>query len=245
MAENIDPNELKRAAAGRALEYVEPGMKLGLGTGSTAEIFLELLAERMRSGFTIVGTPTSERTAAKARSLGIPLEDLNELKQLDLVVDGADEADRNLDLIKGGGGALLREKIVAASAKRMIVIADESKLKDRLGAFPLPVEVIAFGHVTTAARIAAVGELLDYQDVVPKLRMREGKAFLTDSGNLIYDCSFGAIADAAILSSLLSSVPGVVENGLFIGFATALVIAGSNGIEVIERHSSSVMTRPE
>ena len=239
----LDPNELKRAAAARALEYVESGMKLGLGTGSTAEIFLELLAEGMRGGLKIVGTATSERTAVKARALEIPLEDLNVLKQLDLVVDGADEADRNLDLIKGGGGALLREKIVAASSKRMVVIADESKLKERLGAFPLPVEVIPFGHVTTAARIAAVAELLDYPAIVPKLRMRDEKPFLTDSGNLIYDCAFGAISDTAILASLLSAVPGVVESGLFVGFATALVIASENGIEVIERHSSSIMTR--
>jgi ribose 5-phosphate isomerase A len=236
---------LKRAAAARALSYVETGMKLGLGTGSTAEIFLELLAERIREGLAIVGTPTSERTAEKARALGIPLEELDVLKQLDLVVDGADEADHNLDLIKGGGGALLREKIVAASSKRMIVIADESKLKEKLGAFPLPIEVVAFGHVTTAARIAAVAELLDYPAIVPRLRMRDGKPFITDSGNLIYDCTFGAIADAAILGSLLSAVPGVVETGLFIGFATTLIIAGRDGVEVIERPSSSVMMRRE
>jgi ribose 5-phosphate isomerase A len=238
-----DMSGLKREAAARALDYVQSGMKLGLGTGSTAEIFLELLAERVRAGLKVVGTPTSERTADKARALGIALEDLNVLKQLDLTIDGADEADRNLDLIKGGGGALLREKIVAASSKRMVVIADDSKLKDRLGAFPLPVEVTAFGHVTTAARISAVAELLDYPAMTPRLRMREGKPFLTDSGNLIYDCAFGAIPDAAILGSLLSAVPGVVETGLLVGFATALVIAGKNGVEVLERHSSSVMTR--
>ena len=239
-----DASGLKRAAAQRALAYVESGMKLGLGTGSTAEIFLELLAEKIKAGLEIVGTPTSERTAEKARSLGIRLEDLNALRQLDLTIDGADEADRNLDLIKGGGGALLREKIVAASSKRMVVIADGSKLKDRLGAFPLPVEVIPFGHRTTAARIEGVAELLDYPNLVPQLRERGGKPFVTDSGNLIYDCAFGAIADTAILGSLLSAVPGVVETGLFVGFATSLVIAGANGIEVIERHSSSVMTRP-
>jgi ribose 5-phosphate isomerase A len=233
-----DISGLKRAAAARALDHVESGMKLGLGTGSTAEIFLELLAERMRSGLKVVGVPTSERTAQKARALGIPLEDLNVLGQLDVTIDGADEADRNLDLIKGGGGALLREKIVAASSKRMVVIADESKLKDRLGAFPLPVEVVAFGHVTTAARIAGVAELLDYRSVVPALRMREGKPFVTDSGNVIYDCAFGAIDDAGMLASLLSAVPGVVESGLFVGMATALVIAGAKGIQVIERASS-------
>jgi ribose 5-phosphate isomerase A len=230
-----DMSGLKRAAAARALDYVESGMKLGLGTGSTAEIFLELLGERVRAGLKVVGTPTSERTAQKARAMGITLEDLNVLKQLDVTIDGADEADRNLDLIKGGGGALLREKIVAASSKRMVVIADESKLKDRLGVFPLPVEVVAFGHATTAARIAGAAELLDYPNLVPQLRLRGGEPFLTDSGNLIYDCAFGAIADTAILGSLLSAVPGVVETGLFVGFASTLIIAGKNGVEVIER----------
>jgi ribose 5-phosphate isomerase A len=239
-----DTSGLKRAAAQRALTYVESGMKLGLGTGSTAEIFLELLAEKINAGLQIIGTPTSDRTAEKARALGIPLEDLNVLKQLDLTIDGADEADRNLDLIKGGGGALLREKIVAASSKRTVVIADGSKLKDRLGAYPLPVEVIPFGHMTTAARMAGVAELLDYGNLVPQLRQRDGKPFVTDGGNFIYDCAFGAIADTAILASLLSAVPGVVETGLFVGFATALVIASANGIEVIERHSSSVLTKP-
>jgi len=139
-----DANELKRAAAARALDYVKDGMKLGLGTGSTAEAFLDLLAERVRAGLKIVGTPTSERTAEKARALNIRLEELDALGRLDLTIDGADEADVNLDLIKGGGGALLREKIVAASSFRMVVIADESKLVHRLGAFPLPVEVVAF-----------------------------------------------------------------------------------------------------
>ena len=145
-----DANALKRAAAARALDFVRDGMKLGLGTGSTAEAFLDLLAERVRSGLKITGTPTSERTREKASALSIPVGELDALAPLDLVIDGADEADHNLDLIKGGGGALLREKIVAASSARMIVIADESKLVPRLGAFPLPVEVIAFGHRTTA-----------------------------------------------------------------------------------------------
>src|SRR5215469_5825059 len=144
---------LKRAAAAKALEFVADGMKLGLGTGSTAEAFLELLSPRVRGGLKIIGVPTSERTAHKARALGIPLTGLDGLSPLDLTVDGADEADRNLDLIKGAGGALLREKIVAASSKRVVIIADESKLVARLGAFPLPVEVIEFGHATTASRL--------------------------------------------------------------------------------------------
>ena len=226
---------LKRAAAARALDFVDDGMKLGLGTGSTAEVFLELLAERVRGGLKIVGTPTSQRTADKARALGIPLDELDALGRLDLVVDGADEADRQLDLIKGGGGALLREKIVAASAKRMIVIADDTKLVRQLGAFPLPVEVVSFAHGSTARRIAAVAQACGYENLVPQLRMAGGAPYLTDSGNCIYDCPFGAIADKGLLAVALSLVPGVVDHGLFVGLASTLVIAGKNGVEVIER----------
>jgi ribose 5-phosphate isomerase A len=231
-----DTGGLKRAAAARALDFVEDGMKLGLGTGSTADLFLELLAKRIRSGLKIVGTPTSQRTADNARTLGIPIRDLDELGSLDLAVDGADEADGNLDLIKGGGGALLREKIVAASAKRMIVIGDETKLVERLGAFPVPVEVIPFGHVTTRARICAAAERLAYRGLAPALRQtQDGQPYRTDNANYIYDCPFCAIADASALALALSSIPGVVEHGLFIGMASALVIAGSTGVRVIER----------
>jgi ribose 5-phosphate isomerase A len=211
-------------------------MKIGLGTGSTAELFLELLAERIRGGLQIIGTPTSERTAGKARALGIPMADLNELSRLDLVVDGADEADPHLDLIKGGGGALLREKIVAASASRMVVIADESKFRDQLGRFPLPVEVVPFGHVTTMARIAAAAAQLGYAKLAPALRHEsDGRISLTDSGNCIYDCPFGEMHDTRAIAAALSQVTGVVEHGLFCGLATTLVIAGSDGVRVIER----------
>src|SRR5579871_2073306 len=178
-----DPIALKRAAAARALDFVDDGMKLGLGTGSTADLFLELLAERMRGGLKIIGTPTSERTAAKSRELNIPLAELDALGELDLAVDGADESDSDLALIKGGGGALLREKIVAASAKRMVVIADESKLVKRLGAFPVPVEVIAFGHGTTKTRITKAAAALGYRNLEPKLRMKDGVPYRTDNGN--------------------------------------------------------------
>jgi ribose 5-phosphate isomerase A len=237
MSSSPDSSLLKRAAAARALDYVKDGMRLGLGTGSTADAFLDLLGERVRSGLKIVGTPTSERTAAKARTLNIPLEELDVLGRLDLTIDGADEADGNLDLIKGGGGALLREKIVAASSARMVVIADESKLVQRLGAFPLPVEVVPFGHRTTAARIAAVSHALGYERVHMVLRLREGTMFRTDGGNCIYDCAYGAIADAGSLAAALSMVTGVVEHGLFVGLATALVLAGAGGVRVIERKS--------
>jgi len=236
MVSNLpDANVLKRAAAARALDYVEDGMKLGLGTGSTADLFLELLAERIRRGLRIVGTPTSQRTADKARALSIPLRELDELGTLDLVVDGADEADRNLDLIKGGGGALLREKIVAACGQRMVVIADESKLVTRLGTFPLPVEVIPFAHGTTRERIRRAAAALGYGDLSCVLRIKDAQPYRTDNGNVIYDCHFAKIMDAPALAAALSPIPGVVEHGLFVGMASALVIAGSGGVSVIER----------
>jgi ribose 5-phosphate isomerase A len=230
-----DPASLKRAAALRALEFVEDGMKLGLGTGTTAEAFLECLAPRVKGGLKIVAAATSERTAEQARRLSIPLADLDSVAPLDLTIDGADEADRTLTLIKGGGGALLREKIVAASSKRMVVIADSSKLVAKLGRFPLPVEVAPFGHATTAARIMWALDALGYHHIPLTLRRRDGVPSRTDANNLIYDCPLGAIADAAALASALSEVTGVVEHGLFIGLATQLVIAGENGVEMIEK----------
>ena len=231
-----DAAALKHAAAARALEFIRTGMKIGLGTGSTADLFLEQLADRIRNGLQIIGTPTSERTREKARSLGIPMADLNDLKHLDLVVDGADEADANLDLIKGGGGALLREKIVAASADRMIVIADGSKFKKRLGAFPLPVEVAQFGHFTTRVRIIDAAAVCGYANLNPVLRAHsDGSVVQTDSGNVIYDCPFDEIRDAPALAAALSPVTGVVEHGLFCGLASTLVLAGSGGVRVIAR----------
>ena len=230
-----DQNALKRAVAAKALEYVRDGMKLGLGSGSTAEIFVEMLAPKVRSGFKLLCVPTSEKTATLARKLGVTLSSLDDLAPLDLTIDGADEADRNLDVIKGGGGMLLREKIVAASSKKMIVIADESKLVPRLGKFPLPVEVIEFGHKSTAARLGAAFAALGYAAMPMQLRQKDGAPFKTDSGNLIYDCAFGAIQNAPKLAAAISTVPGVVEHGLFIGIATTLLIAGPGEVEVITR----------
>jgi len=208
-------------------------MKLGLGTGTTAEAFLEVLAPRLKGGLRIVGVPTSEKTAQLARSLAIPLADLDSLAPLDLTIDGADEADSALVLIKGGGGALLREKIVASASKRMIVIADETKLVTKLGGFPLPVEVTTFGHGTTAAHIVQVLGGLGYRHRPVTLRLKDGVPFKTDAGNLIYDCALGAIADAAALGQALADIAGVVEHGLFVGLASALVIAGEKGVDVI------------
>jgi ribose 5-phosphate isomerase A len=178
---------------------------------------------------------TSVRTADKARALGISVFELDEQAPLDLTIDGADEADRNLTLIKGGGGAHLREKIVATSSRKMVVIADERKLVEKLGKFPLPVEVTTFSHVTTAARVAIAAHELGYKNVPLTLRVRDGKPFVTDGGNYIYDCAFGAISDAGDLAEAIRSIPGVVEHGLFVGIASALIIARPEGVEVIER----------
>jgi ribose 5-phosphate isomerase A len=228
-----DSATLKRAAALKALDFVEDGMKLGLGSGSTAEAFVEVLAPRVKGGLKIICTATSLRTADLARSLSIPMADLDTLAPLDLTIDGADESDRALTLIKGGGGALLREKIVAASSKRMVVIADRSKLVERLGRYPLPVEVESFGHATTAARIVQTLDRLGYHRIPIAQRVREGQPFKTDAGNLIYDCPLGAISDAAVLGAALSQVTGVVEHGLFLGLASVLVIAGEAGVEIV------------
>jgi ribose 5-phosphate isomerase A len=227
MAES-DIAALKRVAATRALDFVQDGMKLGLGTGTTAEAFLDVLAPRVRGGLTVTAAATSERTAVKARSLGIPVVPLEQLAPLDLTIDGADETDRDLSLIKGGGGALLREKIVASSSKRMIVVADGSKLVARLGRFPLPVEVAEFGHPVTAASIRSAVCVLGYTEVPMLLRQRDGAIYKTDGGNVIYDCAFGSIGDAGKLGAVLKAVTGVVEHGLFIRLATTLIIANSD-----------------
>jgi ribose 5-phosphate isomerase A len=231
-----DIDHLKHEAAARAVEYVQNGMKVGLGSGSTSEAFINLLGARVRGGLDIVGVPTSERTAQLARSLGIALGNLNDLAPLDLDIDGADEADHNLDLIKGGGGALLREKIVAASSKKMIVMIHGPKLVEKMGAFPLPIEVLEFGHAETARRITAVVKALGYGDVPLVLRKKGEAVYKTDSNNVIYDAAFGpVISGTAKLANALSCVPGVVEHGLYIGIATTLIVARPQGIEVVER----------
>ncbi len=228
-------DELKRQAAARALEHVSDGMKLGLGTGSTAKHFVELLGERVRSGLSVVGVPTSEATRADAERCGVPLSTLDELDRLDLTVDGADEIDPHLNLIKGGGGALLREKIVAASSDRMIVIADDSKWVERLGRFPLPIEVIPFGLAATRRAIADAFAANGVSGPLDLRKGRDGHGFVTDGGHWIIDARLGAIPDAAALARSLAAIPGVVEHGLFIRLATTVVLAGSAGIRTIER----------
>jgi ribose 5-phosphate isomerase A len=225
---------LKREAASRALEFVRPGMKLGLGSGSTARHFVDLLGERVRGGLSIIGVPTSEATFAQARGLGVPLATLDEYPELDLTVDGADEVDGELRLIKGGGGALLREKIVAAASKRMIVIADASKYVARLGAFPLPVEVVAFGLAATRRHIERASASVGCRGPIALRRSREdGRVFVTDGGHCILDCAFGAIGDPEALAKALKMIPGLVDHGLFIGLASAAILAGEDGLEIL------------
>lgn len=223
----MDREALKRAAAARAVAQVEDGMVVGLGSGSTAEIAVELLAARHPR---IVGIPTSERTARFARDLGLAIGSLDRHPELDLAIDGADQVERGtLNLVKGLGGALLREKIVASAARRMIVIVDDSKLVDRLGGrTPLPVEIVAYGWRSTLQRLERAG-------LKPTLRGGTERPFVTDGGNHIADCSIASIDDPSRLEAELSGVVGVIESGLFIGLASCVIVAGAGGVETIER----------
>jgi len=220
----MDARQLKIEAARVALEHVEDGMRLGIGTGSTAEEFVRLLAVKVQEGLSIIGVPTSERTAALCRELGVPLSTLEETPELDLTIDGADEIDPQLGLIKGGGGALLREKIVAAASEKMLVIAAASKLVKTLGKFPLPIEVNEFGLGATKIAIAKAAAKLGLEGPL-EIRMTNGKPFVTDGGHLIIDASFGRIPDTRALSDALHAIPGVVEHGLFLGLADAAIVA--------------------
>jgi len=228
-------DELKRQAAARALEEVRDGMRLGLGTGSTARHFVELLGEKVRAGMKVIGVPTSEATGADAMRCGIALTTLDDIDRLDLTVDGADAIDPSLNLIKGGGGALLREKIVAAASDRMIVIADETKWVDVLGRFPLPVEVIPFGLAATQRAMSRAFAQSDVSGQMGLRKAKDGHVFVTDGGHWIIDAHLGRIGDAPRLAGLLSLIPGVVEHGLFIGLAHTAVLAGAQGIRVMER----------
>ncbi len=226
----MDRDALKRAAAERAVAEVTSGMVIGLGSGTTAEIAVALLGEKVAAGLQIMGIATSERTASLARSLGIALTDFAAHPQLDLAIDGADQVELGtLNLIKGLGGALLREKIVAAATRRMIVIVDQGKLVPKLGGqTPLPVEITSFGWPSTLERLAAAG----YR---PILRQTGGQPFVTDGGNHIADCAIVTIADAARLQADLHAIVGVVETGLFIGMAAKVVVGGPQGVEELTR----------
>jgi ribose 5-phosphate isomerase A len=234
----MDPELQKRQAAARALEFVQPGMKLGLGTGSTARHFVELLGERVRAGLDVVGVPTSEATRSQAEAQAITLSTLDELDRLDLTVDGADEVGPDLSLIKGGGGALLREKIVASASSRMIVIADESKWVPALGRFPLPIEVVPFALKATRQAIETAIAQSGLSGPL-KLRLdKDGHAFVTDGGHWILDARLERIPDPTSLAERLVAIPGVVEHGMFIGLAQVVILAGPNGIRVVERPKS-------
>ncbi|HEY1541903.1 MAG TPA: ribose-5-phosphate isomerase RpiA [Xanthobacteraceae bacterium] len=230
-----DAEKLKYAAAARAIDFVRPGMRLGLGTGSTAKHFVVLLGERVRGGLDVIGVPTSEATRADAERAGVPLATLDEQPVLDLTVDGADEITPDLTLIKGGGGALLREKIVAAASTKMIVIADESKFVPVLGRFPLPVEVNRFGLEPTRRAVEAAAAACGCPGATQLRKTREGHAFVTDGGHLVLDAALGRIPQPDALARALVAIPGVVEHGLFIGLAHVAIIAGANGVRIAER----------
>jgi len=233
---NID--QQKRAAAARALEFVEPGMRLGLGTGSTARHFVELLAERVREGLRIVAVPTSEETQRDAQRLGVPLTSLDETPALDLTVDGADEIAPDLALVKGGGGALLREKIVASASASMVVIADESKWVRVLGRFPLPIEVVPFGLAATRAAIEAAAAAAGSPGRAELRKRKDAAPFVTDGGHWILDAHLDRIADPQALADRLARIPGVVEHGLFIGLAQAAVLANADGVRIVSKQAS-------
>jgi ribose 5-phosphate isomerase A len=231
---STDRDQLKRTAALRAIEYIEDGMVVGLGTGSTAYFVVEGLGARVAKGLKITGIPTSERTAAQARGLGIPLATFAEYQRIDVTIDGADEVERGtLHLIKGLGGALLREKIVAAASDRLVIVVDEEKLVDRLGDHtPVPIEVTQFGWQVTAAHLERLG-------ATPVLRhASEDHAFITDGGNYILDCRFGNISDPPALERRIIEIVGVVESGLFVGRSSAVVVASAGGVEVLTRGAS-------
>jgi ribose 5-phosphate isomerase A len=219
----------KEVAARASLRFVQDGNIVGLGTGSTAAHAVRLLGERVRAGLKIRGIPTSIGTKALAIAAGIPLSTLDEFQQLDVTIDGTDEFDPRLNLIKGGGGALLREKIIASASKQLVIIADASKQVATLGKFPLPVEVIAFAEALVGKKIAALGA------TVQRRQSADGKPFITDEGHHILDCHFGQIADPPTLARILSDMPGIVEHGLFIGMASMVLIAKGDEVQEFRR----------
>jgi len=243
MVSDLSPiDTAKFVAAKRALDFVESGMRLGLGTGSTAAWMVRILGEMVRNeGVKVIGVPTSDRTAALAREVGITVSTLAEVKWLDLTIDGADEFDRNLNLIKGGGGALLQEKIVATASDRMVVITDTSKEVETLGAFPLPIEVVTFGWETTKALLEEALMNVDVMGRSGTLRMDRDRPFVTDEGHYILDFHLRRIASPRKLSLILNQIPGVVENGLFLDICDTIVIGHGDGqVEVRDINNGTV-----
>jgi ribose 5-phosphate isomerase A len=229
----LTADDLKVAAALRALDLVQDGMRLGLGSGSTAARFVEALGGKVSLGLQVICVPTSEATRALAERLRIPLTTLDETPHLNLTVDGADEIDDQLRLIKGGGGALLREKIVATASDRMVVIADASKVVATLGKFPLPVEVVRFGLKATLRLVEAMAAEAGCQGEISLRQASNGEPFVTDQGNVILDCAFGHIPEPEVLAFALKRVPGVVEHGLFLGVADLAIVAEPGGVRLL------------
>ncbi|MBW7473487.1 ribose-5-phosphate isomerase RpiA [Paenibacillus oenotherae] len=222
----------KKTAAEKAVEYIKDGMTVGLGTGSTAYWAIRRIGERVQEGLNIRAIATSRASEELAVELGIAMMSSSEAVELDLTIDGADEVDRSWSLIKGGGGALLREKIVASISKQLIIIVDESKVKERLGGFALPVEVIPFGYEITMRQLSATG-------CTPVLRMLEGKPYWTDNGNYIVDCDYGDILHPSQLAIRINAIPGVVDNGLFVGMAGQVIVGYGDGtVKQLERRGS-------
>jgi len=230
MVHELDANSLKRAAAESAAALIEDGMVVGLGTGSTAAFAVEAVGKRVQAGLRILGIPTSGRTAEQARILGIPLGELTEDKRVDLTIDGADEVELGrLDLIKGRGGALLREKIVASVSDRLVIVVDDSKLVERLGRSVLPVEVVPFGWEATKRKLRYLG-------AIPSLRRGpDAEPFVSEGGHYILDCVLNGELSAASLESGLNGMVGVVEHGLFLGMTTQVFVGGRNGVSVLTR----------
>lgn len=215
--------DAKRIAAERAVDYIKDNMVVGLGTGSTAYWAIKKLGQRVKDGLNISAVATSERSEELAKELGIKLVSFSDVKEIDITIDGADEVDKDFNLIKGGGGALLREKIVAASSKKFIVVVDQSKMVSNLGRFPLPVEIVKFGHEITIRRLEELG-------CKPSLRLVDNKLYVTDNGNYIIDCNFGVIEDPKDLQNKISLIPGVVDSGLFVNMASRVIVGQQNGV---------------
>jgi ribose 5-phosphate isomerase A len=230
MQANSPQDEAKRAAAAKAIEsFLQDGMTIGLGSGTTSRFFVRILGERVKDGLRVVGVPSSKSTGELAQEVGIPLADLNDVDQLDLTIDGADEIDAKGRMIKGGGANLLWEKIVASASRKMVAIVDESKKVQRLGRFPLPVEVIPFAWRSTERHLQNLFKKAGYADLRIDVRGGTEKPLITDSGHYLLDCHLQAIPDPESLALNLNQIPGVVEHGLFIGIATDAAVGKADG----------------